>query len=350
MTLAAFANVRPQIRVAGEARDDLGEALAAMLVNLPLSGAAHAELQLSNWGVPEGGRAPDFVLAALSPGDAIDVSIAAGGDPVRLIEGEVTAIEERYGEGAPMLVLLLQDRLHRLARSRHSRAFEDMSPDQVLRSIAADAGLRADIDVSGVSGNWHQYNESDLAFALRLLTRFDVALRLEDGVLRARAEAPDPHPVQLDTQDSALRVRLIADLNHQHPSVRVRGYNAAVADDIDRSSDTMQPAPQGQSAAELIRELGWPGDEVVPQPFARSSGEAEAYAAGHFRRQARRFISGDIHCIGEPTLRSGREIELDGVSPRLRGTYQVVHCVHRFDNTTGFETHLRVQRADWERT
>ena len=86
---------------------------------------------------------------------------------------------------------------------------------------------------------------------------------------------------------------------------------------------------------------------MVPQPFARSQGEADAFAEGHFHRLAKRFIYGDLICLGEPALASGREIRLSGVSGRLRGRYQIVHCAHRFDSTSGYETHLKVNRPDW---
>ena len=101
------------------------------------------------------------------------------------------------------------------------------------------------------------------------------------------------------------------------------------------------------AAAATLAQLGWPGEEVVPHPFARSQAEADAYAGAHFRRMAKRFVQGDIVCQGEPSLKSGRDIELSGVSPRLRGTYQIVHCSHRFDSQNGYETHLKVNKADW---
>ncbi|GGO76221.1 hypothetical protein GCM10011348_02910 [Marinobacterium nitratireducens] len=342
----AFINSRPVVRVDGERRDDLVEALTGLVVNLPLHGCAHAELTLTNWGTPEGASTPAWVFDDIALGAELEIDMGQP-DPVRIFKGEVTAIEEQYGEGAPTLALLLQDRLHRLARARQNRSYEEYSPDEIVRAIAAEAGLRADVQVSGVNDSWHQLNESDLAFLLRLLGRFDIALRLEDDTLRARPEEPDSAPVELSAQDSALRVRLIADLNHQPRASRSQGYSVATAEAVEHSSERLSPAPEATSAADTLSRLGWPGDETVPHPFARSQAEADAYAQAHFHRMAKRFVQGDIVCQGEPTLKSGREILLSGVSPRLRGTYQVVHCSHRFDSSTGYETHLKVNRADW---
>jgi phage protein D len=342
----SYASARPTFAVNGQDRPDLAEALTGLTVNLPLSGSAHAEMHVTQWGIPEGASDPDFLFDDLGLGAGVDIFMGQD-DPQRLFRGEITGIEERYGDGPPALVLLLQDKLHRLARSRHSRAFEDQSPDQVVQRIAGEAGLSSDASVSSLTATWHQLNESDLAFLLRLLGRFGIALRLDDDRLRARPEAQDPEPVALDVQDSVIQLRLLADLNHQPTASTAQGYNLASAEAVDHTTRNLRPPPAGTTAAQALGDLGWAGEEIVPEPFPRSSAEAEGYAEAHFRRQAQRFIHGDLVCQGEAGLRSGREIELAGVAPRLRGRYQVVHCVHRFDNAAGFETHLRVHKAGW---
>ena len=347
MTDSAFISTRPTCKLNGETRAALEQALTGMVINLPLHGCAHGELHLTNWGVPEGQQAPGFVLNDLSLGAELEILMGQD-NPVSLFKGEITALEERYGEGAPTLVLLVQDKLHRLARSRHCRSFEAQSPDDLVQSIAGEAGLQADVSLSNLTATWHQLNESDLAFLLRIAGRFDLGLRLVGNTLRAKAEEGDPNPVQLNAQDSALKVRLIADLNHQPTQTTVNGYNLADDTGADFTSGGMAPAPAGTTAAATLHDLGWPGDECVPQPFARSSAEAEAYARAHFRRQGKRFLQGDIVCQGEPTLTCGKEIELSGVSPRLQGVYQIIHCVHRFDNLSGYETHLKVNKGGWQ--
>lgn len=347
MADSAFVSSRPVLRLDGEDRDDLQSALTGMVVNLPLHGCAHGELHLSNWGRPERGTDADFLFNDIALGAELEILMGEG-SPVTLLKGEITAIEERYGEGTPALVLLLQDKLHRLARSRHCRSFEDQSPDDLVRSIAGEAGLGVDVNLSGLTATWHQLNESDLAFLLRIAGRFDIGLRLVGNTLRAKPEEPDPNPLALSAQDSVLKSRLIADLNHQPDESSVHGYNLADDAGVDFTSGSMAPAPGGTTAATTLGELGWTGAEIVPQPFARSSAEAEAYAKAHFRRQGKRFIQGDIVCQGEPALASGREIDLSGVSPRLRGIYQVVHCMHRFDNVSGYETHLKVNKGGWQ--
>lgn len=342
----AYVSARPRFKVAGRDRPEMEEAVSSVVVNLPLSGMAHAELVLTNWGLSEGQTEPDFQFQDIALGAAVEVSMGQD-DPVTVFSGEVTGVEERYGEGAPRLVLLLQDPLHRLARRRTSRVFEERSADQVVQAIASDANLPTDVNVSTVTGTYHQVNESDYAFLQRLLARFDVPFRLQSGRLRARPEEEDARPLALNAQDDVLRLRLLADLNHQQTSACVMGFNAGADQAVHGTASALQPAPGGSTASDTLTQLGWAGDDVIPQPFPQSQGEAEAFARAHFSGRARRFLSGDLRLPGEAGLQSGREIELEGVSPRLRGRYRVVNCMHRFDLRNGYETHLRVARPDW---
>lgn len=341
----AVISTRPRLTVDGENRRDLAEAVTAVVVNRPLSGCGHAELVVGNFGRGEDGGRPGFLFQDVDLGRRIDIRFGSA-DSTPVFSGEVTGLEERYGDGAPRLHLLLQDPLHRLARTRRSRVFEDLSATDVVRQVASDAGLESDVNVPGGTATWHQLNESDLAFLLRLAGRFNIAVRLDGEQLRARPESPDAEPVRLDAQDSVLQVRLVMDLNHQPRRSRVLGLNVARDNTLSADVDRFGPGAEGETAASVLGETGWDGEEIVPRPVPRTQVEADALAQAHFDRSARQFVSGELRCIGEPALTSGREVELGGVSRRLAGTYRVVHCVHRFDGVSGFESHLRVQRAD----
>ncbi len=345
--MTAFASTRPSIKVDGEQRTDLQDALLSMSLHLPMHGMGHGELHLTNWGINEGGQAPDFTFRDIAFGAQIEVFLAGDGGYQQAFDGQVTGIEEVYGGGAPQLRLLIQDKMHLLARARFSRAFEEQSVDAVIATLAEDVGLQADASVSSQTAHYHQLNESNLAFLNRLLGGYDVYARMEGDSMRVHGEEPDAVPITLNPQNSALKIRLTADLNRQPSSSKVLGYNAGTAEEVDGEATRLSDA-QGQQARELLEELGWPGDEEVPQPFARSMSEADAYAQAHFHRMAQRFVTGHIQCMGEPALRGGREVELTGVSPRMQGTYRVTHCTHQFTAGSGFETHLRVRRGGWQ--
>lgn len=338
-------NARPILLRDGVVLDDLAEAevVQSVAIELPIDGRANAEIKLMNWGRRDGETG--FQWQGIALGDAIAVAFV---DPERpVFAGQVTAIEERYGEGAPALVLLVEDALHRLARRRRSRVFEAQSPDDVLRAVASDHGLDADVAVSSASGDWHQLNETDLNFIARLAARWDIAVRCHDGGLRARAEADDPAPVAVSPQASAQHIRIIADLNHQPQGSGLRGWDFQGGDRIEDSAERLQPPPQGRAAARLLGDLGWGGTEWLGRPQPQSADQAREWAAAAFRRQARSFLSGEVLMQGNPALRVGGEVDLTEVSERLAGRYRVVHLCHRFDSAGGFISHLCIQRPAW---
>lgn len=323
----------------------MGEATLALQVHLPRIGMASAELRLLNWSATEGGQ-PDFLFSTIRPGSTIEIFLGEGASNA-IFTGDITAFEERYGDGAPQVVILAEDALHTLARQRHNRVFEAMSLDDVIQQIAGEASLQTDINVSTHRDTWLQVNESNLAFLMRQLAPYDVGLRLENQHLRARDDEPDPQPVTIDPGDNALHIRLIADLNQLPHEVTVKGYNLERDCEADASSSSLSPSASGQTGTALLTELGWEGASTLPHPFVRSQQEAESLATKQFRQRANRFIHGEIICRGTIDMHSGREVQLNNVSPRLAGRYRVMECWHQFDMDNGLRTRIKVQRPDW---
>lgn len=344
-TELAYVSVRPRLRIDGNMLPTLGETALALSVHLPASGMASAELRVINW-LPGSDGMPDFAFQDLRLGSRIEILLGETGDRA-VFAGDITALEERYGDGAPQLAILAEDALHRLARSRTSRAFENQNLAGVVRTIASEAGLQADVNVDAESADWLQHNESHLAFLLRLLGPRGIPLRMQDGRLRARAEEDDVAPVRVDPAANARRVRIIADLNRQPTEVLTNGYNLAADAHASGSCGALAPPPAGQTAAATLSELGWDGVSPRPHPYPRSQAAAESLARGAFRRSAQRFLYGEIVCTGTPELASGRELELAGVSPRLSGRYRITECWHHFDSRQGLTTRLHVERPDW---
>lgn len=339
-----FINVRPRVVINGESRAEIDEALLEASANNPQCGSAHSEIRLLNWGGQANQPQADFRFTDLQLGQSL-VLFMGNNDDVPVFSGEITAIEERYGDGAPQLVLLAQDRLHRMARERHSRSFEDLSLDDVARTLAEEAGLSCDANIASNTATWHQLNESNLAFLLRLMQPLDILPRLQADELRVRPEQDDSDPFTVRIGDNAVKLRIIADLNHQYMESESRGFDPASGEAVSHRADQLQPPPDGDSAAGHLRRLGWPGNENVPAPFVIRQTQAEAHAAGRYRRRARHFVDGDLICVGEPSLRGGREIDLQNVSPRLQGRYRISHCIHRFSAEDGYKTRLRINRS-----
>jgi len=337
------ANVRPLLSLGDSERADLTAAVHGVAVQLPASGRAHAEITLVNWGRRD--DSTGFQWLDIGLGDSIGIAFLAAGRQV--FSGEVTAIEERYGAGAPRLILLVEDALHRLAKRRRSQVFEDQSADDVLSTLAADHNLEADVAVSSNTGRWHQLNETDLNFLQRVCAAWAVPARIAEGRLRIRGEEDDPEPVEVSPKVNADDIRIIADLNHQAPASGLRGWDFASGDAVEDDHDRLQPAAGGDTAADLLGRLGWGEAEWLARPHPHNADQARDWATAAFRRQAWGFLHGELLLRGDPNLRPGGEVTLNEVSPRLKGRYRLTHVQHRFDSQNGYVSHCRIARPGW---
>jgi phage protein D len=341
---APYVSSRPAIKVNGTMNDDMATALLDIAVRAPEAGMASAELRLVNWGDQPGGPT-NFLFNKVALGDKIEIAFGLAQQKT-VFKGDVTAIEERYGDGVPQIVLLAEDALHRLARHRASRAFEQQSPNAIVAVLAQDAGLTADAKLSDTPGDYNQLNESDLHFLRRLAARYAAQPRLVDTTLTCRKREKPPAAVTLDAGDTLKRLRVIADLARQPVQTTVKGQDLTAGTAISGTGSTLLVPASGPTAAASLRGLGWDGDETFVFPAPATQAEASDYANAALDAEGRRFLHGDLVCIGNPDVMVGSAVSLTGVSPRLAGTYAVVACAHLFDESAGYQTYARIERAD----
>lgn len=348
MNQSAIYSALPRFTLNGEPRSDFSEAILQVTVQLPLAGQSKAELRLQNWGPTDSRRGePEFRFNELDFGDELEIHIGEESE-VPLFSGQIIGIEERYDDTPPQISIFAEDKLHHLARQRHSRSFEDTSLNDLVQQIADEAGLEADIDIDNMAGQWLQFNESNLALLQRLLIPIGIWPRLENGMLRTKPEATDKNPVEVSAYQNALKVQLIADLNHQALETSIFAYDFTKDEAVESRYNRVGGKPLGATGAQTLKRLGWEGDSVLTQPFATNKDYADLLARNGFQSEAGCFLHGEVICNGTPELRSGKELRLLGVSERLAGTYRVVHCIQLFDLNNGYQTRANINRSYWK--
>ncbi len=341
---ATYVSPRPAIKLKGAPNDDMVTSLLDIAVRAPETGMASAEVRLVNWGSPASGPT-SFLFNTVALGDKIEIAFGLAQQKT-VFKGEVTGIEERYGDGVPQIVLLAEDALHRLARHRISRPFVQQSPNSIVQTLASDAGLQADAKLSDTPGDYNQLNESDLHFLRRLAARYGATPKVVDTTLTCRQREALPAPVTLDAGDTLKRLRVIADLARQPLQAVASGQDLTAGTAITATGSSLMVAASGPTAASLLRGLGWDGDETFMFPAPATQAEATDFANAALDAQGRRFLHGDLVCTGNPDVTVGAAVSLTGVSPRLAGVYAVVACAHLFDESAGYQTYARIERAD----
>lgn len=345
-------NTRPTLRIAGQRHDIVDRLLQTMVLRENRGGLASLELGFVDWVTRDGGQAG----FAFADGAIIKLGaeiVAFGGDTSsarELFRGRITGLECRgSAEGPPLLAVLAEDRLQRARKTRRSRIFENASPADVVRAIAAEHRLTPVVtDLDRPRSDWTQVNQSDLAFLRAVLARVDADLQVVGDELQAgpcsqirRGE------VELRLHDNLLSVEILADLADQTAEVRVAGRDPASGQPVRASaSDGPLGVGSGQRAsAFLAGALDLSQPETLAHGETTTQAEADLLAQASFVRRARRFVRASGRAMGEPLLRVGTTARLLRVNPLFEGAYAVTAATHRYDIATGSITDFQAESA-----
>jgi phage protein D len=341
----------PEVRVAGRVPDGFAELLVAATVEESVTGLARCEVRLDNWGASGSGAGYVFDdRSVVDFADEVEVAFGPPDERATVFHGRLTAIEAQYGiDTGPTVVLLAEDALQDLRMTRRTRTFEEVSDADVVRSIASDHDLTADVDLD-LDGPTHtelsQLNQSDLAFLRERVLPHGVDVWLDGTTLHVGDR--DDDPIVLRHGRELLSFRVIADLAVQATEQRVAGWDVAAKEAV---LETATPSSVG---GDLGSDLG--GGDLLAEKFGErpatttlhrttTSTEARTIATGLYRERARRFVTGSGTTDGVSGLRAGRGISLDGLGRMFDGDYRLTRVVHRYDTVAGYRTEIEVERA-----
>lgn len=339
-----FRSARPTLEVDGERRQVLESALLLMELGDVEDGMARAELTFGNWGGPEGAGFQHFDRRILDFGKPLKVRL---GDDL-LFEGRISAILADYPDAdTPTITILAEDRLQDLRMTRRSRSFADRSVADIVRQIAGDHGLTADVSLSGFASKLTpQLNQSDFAFLQDLARREDAQIWVEGSKLRAAKTRPTDK-VELRYSGSLREFHVEADLAHQRSALVAGGWDVAAKSAAShRATESAISAELGslQSGGSILASAFASRTDTVAHAVPRDAQEAKAIAEAGYRQLARRFVCG--HGTGETSakLRVGATLALSGLGPLFDGDYRATAVRHLFDSREGQRSEFACQR------
>lgn len=343
---------RPRLRLNGELMQELGESmLQSLFVEESTQGLFRCEASFINWG-PKDGQVGYlfFDRSTLDFGKTLSVEFGPPGEAGPIFAGRISGLEASFPSGRPPeFMVLAEDRFQDLRMERRTRTFEDMTDADVIRQVAAQHGLTAQVDVDGPTHKLlAQVNQSDLAFLRERATATDTELWLDDRTLYVQARSRRSHGTVAFTYGSdLLEFSVLADLAHQRTAVRVSGWDVAAKEaiDVEAGSSTIQAELNGgRGGSSLLQSALAPRVERVALDVPLTREEAQALANAHYRSRARGFVRGQGTVDGSPRLRVGATVELRNVGPLFDGPYYVTLARHSFDLIHGYRTAFAIER------
>jgi phage protein D len=283
-------------------------------------------------------------------GNPVEIAFGYRDQTKTALSGEITGLEPEFAESRPpTLTVRGYDRRHRLMRSRKTRSFANCKDSDVASQIASDAGLRPQVEDSKVTLPYVlQHNQTDLDFLTTRARRinFEVSMKDRNLLFRPR-KISDSAELTLHREVELLDFRPRLTSLGQVPALEVRGWDptkkqeiigTAGAGDEPRLMGGSRSGPSNSGKA-----FGTTASARVTSPV-QSKDEADEMAKRGFGEMALAYIRADGRCIGEPRLRAGTVVKIEGIGTRFSGSYYVTSTEHAFGPSKGYRTQFSARR------
>jgi len=343
---AGIRAARPTIAIEGRDNVSLAEGLLNLQIVETVSGVYRCEALFGNWGTKNNSLGFLFFdRQLLEFGKGLTVKVGSS----VIFDGRITGLEGNFPDGrAPEINVLAEDRFQDLRMTRRTRTFTSISDSDLMKRIAGDHGLAANVDVSGPTYNvLAQVNQSDLAFLRERARSIDAELWMDGSTLGAQSHARrNGGTVQLRYQRDLREFAVLSDLTGQRTSVFVNGWDVAGKKAIqhEATASTISGELNGDVSGPSILSSAF-GDRkeglahTVPLAVDQAQAEAEAF----FRMCARRFVVGRGVAVADARIRVGSFVDLQALGPLFSGKYYVTEARHMFD-ARGIRTEFTGER------
>ncbi|RXZ48186.1 VgrG-related protein [Agromyces binzhouensis] len=293
-------------------------------------------------------------------GAAVVVSVSQNGaeGQRKLLEGEVTALDREDVGGELRTRVRGLDASHRLFRGRRIAAYVDMSTADIVRKVAERAGLRAGT-ISGpptVRPHTTQDNVSDWVFLKRLADDSGCVFavtegRLDFGPPTAASTASDDSatavddPIVIEHGRNTIYLRSTITSAEQVPEVEVRGWDVAAKQKV------VSTAPARTESADLPTVDPVKVANVFSSPrYVSGAGTGSQQPQDRLAQSLSARIAGgfaeiEAQILGNPGIRSGTAVRLQGFGAPFDGRYVVTESRHEFTPEQGYTTSFTVSDA-----
>jgi uncharacterized protein len=133
----------------------------------------------------------------------------------------------------------------------------------------------------------------------------------------------------------------------QPGEVAVRGWDAAGKQPIVGDSGTAWTSTTmdgGESGPGRTSRVFAKASAITVDAPVQSKAEADHRARGLIDELALAYIQGEAECVGDPRLRAGGVVRIDGAGSTFSGTYYLSSVTHELTQSEGYRTQLSLRR------
>ncbi len=262
---------------------------------------------------------------------------------------EIVSWEPEYPPGgAAFLTVRGYDKSFRLSRERKSRSFVEMKDSDIAAQIAREMSLTPHIDTTPeVHPYVFQRNQTNLEFLMERAQRILFEMYIDGNDLYFRKPQSDQsRQLSLTWGESLVSFAPRLSLARQVSKVTVRGWDPKTKKAIVGTAgggDEHSTLGGSQSATQISESaMGTVESFKVDQPI-HSQAEADALARAHFNRLSMNFITGEGRALGDPAIKAGAVLDIEGLGDKFSGSYYIVKATHSF-TASGYATSFEVKK------
>ncbi len=282
---------------------------------------------------------PLSAVSVLEPGTALRVTLP--GHSESLFVGQVTAVEHIHGPARERQVRVRgYDLLHRLRKRQSVRAHVQVTPRDLAVELVADLGLTVQAAEPGPL--WQklvQHSQSDLELLVEVAEQCGLYLALREDVLHMLTLEGSGEALPLNLGESLLEARIEVNGEPACRSVEAVGWNPLY---VESYAGQTSSARLGRDVVAQVppERVGGSGERELPHETVQHASHAEAIAQAELDRRVAYEVTFWGVAEGDPRLRPGTPVQVEGVADWLAGRYVLTSVVHTIDSRKGFVSEL----------
>jgi uncharacterized protein involved in type VI secretion and phage assembly len=264
-----------------------------------------------------------------------------------LFDGEIVELEPDFGPSAQHLVVRAFDALHRLARGRHVRSFQNVSDSDLVTKLATEVGLKAQVGATSVVHPYvFQNNQTNLEFLQERAAALGFVLYVSGRTLYCQAPAAEGGAVELKWAENLTEFRPRLTTIGQITASTVRGWDPdtrqAIVGQVKNGNGTPEVGEHRQAGSLAQQAFNLEAPHLTADRPVRTQAQADRLAQAMADRHSSRFIEAEGMCIGDSRILAGTPLKLTALGDRFSGTYLVTSARHSYGPDEGYKTHFAV--------
>lgn len=274
--------------------------------------------------------AGEFDWSSVAIGDTAEASFGGSGEVT--FTGVVTAVRHYSKKDVELVEIQALDPAIKLASSRNTRIWEDVTDSDVVSAVLGDAGV--DAGTVDSTSTTHKYvlqrSESDLNFLKKLAARNGFMLRgNQEGKIDFSKPQFTGEPLEF-ARDALMSLDYTVSHQNVPPGVTVLGWNYVEKQTVEGTASSADITPIG-AGANAVDETGtiWQDDLYITDVWVADQPASKDMAVAELERLARSFVRGRGVIDGSGDVRAGVKVRFTGFAEVFNAEGVVVGTRHR---------------------